>query len=70
MAAMTTITSKGGPGVPAPAIPTTPQFKRHVYSKYRELLGSYNDKANEMLQTYPAYRVKEDRGFAINADTM
>ncbi|XP_050078928.1 uncharacterized protein LOC126565765 [Anopheles maculipalpis] len=67
MATITTIT-KSGPG-PAPAVPTTAQFKSHVYSKYRELLGSYNDKANEILQTYPAYRVREDAGFALGGDT-
>uniref|UniRef100_A0AAG5DSP6 Uncharacterized protein n=1 Tax=Anopheles atroparvus TaxID=41427 RepID=A0AAG5DSP6_ANOAO len=67
MAAITTIT-KGGPSATTPAVPTTAQFKSHVYSKYRELLGSYNDKANEILQTYPAYRVQEDHGFALNGD--
>ncbi|XP_058818912.1 uncharacterized protein LOC131681863 [Topomyia yanbarensis] len=40
-----------------------PQLKRLVYSKYRELLGSYNGKANEILQSYPAHMVKEDKGF-------
>ncbi|XP_049288605.1 uncharacterized protein LOC125766574 isoform X3 [Anopheles funestus] len=67
MATITTIT-KSGPG-PAPAVPTTAQFKSHVYSKYRELLGSYNDKANDILQTYPAYRVREDKGFALGGET-
>lgn len=66
MATITTIT-KSGPG-PAPAVPTTPQFKSHVYSKYRELLGSYNGKANEILQTYPAYRVREDTGFGLGGE--
>ncbi|XP_035905698.1 uncharacterized protein LOC118509335 isoform X3 [Anopheles stephensi] len=67
MATITTIT-KSGAG-PAPVVPTTAQFKSHVYSKYRELLGSYNDKANEILQTYPAYRVREDAGFALGGET-
>lgn len=40
-----------------------PQLKRIVYSKYRELLGSYNDKANAIIETLPAYMVHEDRGF-------
>ncbi|XP_030377284.1 trithorax group protein osa isoform X2 [Scaptodrosophila lebanonensis] len=40
-----------------------PQLKRVVYSKYRELLGSYNDKANAIIDTLPAYMVREDRGF-------
>jgi hypothetical protein len=42
-----------------------PQLKRLVYSKYRELLGSYNNKANEIIQTLPAYMVHEDKGFNI-----
>ncbi|XP_055914797.1 uncharacterized protein LOC129948013 [Eupeodes corollae] len=42
---------------------TNPQLKRIVYSKYRELLGSYNDKANAIIDSLPAYMVKEDRGF-------
>lgn len=42
---------------------SNPQLKSLVYSKYRELLGSYNGKANEILQSYPAYMVKEDKGF-------
>ncbi|XP_049314891.1 uncharacterized protein LOC105232423 isoform X3 [Bactrocera dorsalis] len=42
---------------------TNPQLKRIVYSKYRELLGSYNDKANAIIETLPAYMVREDRGF-------
>ncbi|KFB38031.1 hypothetical protein ZHAS_00005299 [Anopheles sinensis] len=67
MATITTIT-KSGPNTPTPAVPTTAQFKSHVYSKYRELLGSYNDKANEILHTYPAYRVQEDHGFALRGD--
>ncbi|XP_054083658.1 protein piccolo isoform X3 [Zeugodacus cucurbitae] len=42
---------------------TNPQLKRIVYSKYRELLGSYNGKANAIIETLPAYMVREDRGF-------
>ncbi|KAM8715797.1 hypothetical protein ACLKA7_002786 [Drosophila subpalustris] len=42
-----------------------PQLKRVVYSKYRELLGSYNDKANAIIETLPAYMVREDRGFQL-----
>ncbi|XP_058447322.1 mucin-2-like [Malaya genurostris] len=44
---------------------TNPQLKSLVYSKYRELLGSYNGKANEILQSYPAHMVKEDKGFGF-----
>ncbi|KAH8305484.1 hypothetical protein KR018_010870 [Drosophila ironensis] len=42
-----------------------PQLKRVVYSKYRELLGSYNDKANAIIDTLPAYMVRQDRGFQL-----
>ncbi|XP_017105570.3 protein piccolo isoform X4 [Drosophila bipectinata] len=42
-----------------------PQLKRVVYSKYRELLGSYNDKANAIIDTLPAYMVHKDRGFQL-----
>nr|XP_029724901.1 uncharacterized protein LOC109621263 isoform X3 [Aedes albopictus] len=48
---------------PSRSAATNPQLKSLVYSKYRELLGSYNGKANEILQSYPAYMVKEDKGF-------
>ncbi|XP_021700888.1 FK506-binding protein 5 isoform X4 [Aedes aegypti] len=48
---------------PQPSRGANPQLKSLVYSKYRELLGSYNGKANEILQSYPAYMVKEDKGF-------
>ncbi|XP_039154320.1 protein piccolo isoform X5 [Drosophila simulans] len=43
-----------------------PQLKRVVYSKYRELLGSYNDKANAIIDTLPAYMVRQDRGFQLS----
>lgn len=42
-----------------------PQLKRVVYSKYRELLGSYNDKANAIIESLPEYMVREDRGFQL-----
>ncbi|XP_037912702.1 uncharacterized protein LOC119652564 isoform X3 [Hermetia illucens] len=45
---------------------TNPQLKRLVYSKYREMLGSYNDKANTIIQALPAYMVTEDKGFNFN----
>ncbi|XP_032597773.1 putative uncharacterized protein DDB_G0271606 isoform X1 [Drosophila grimshawi] len=50
---------------PSPAAIKNPQLKRVVYSKYRELLGSYNDKANAIIETLPAYMVREDRGFQL-----
>jgi hypothetical protein len=47
-----------------------PQLKRLVYSKYREMLGSYNGKANEIIQTLPAFMVHEDKGFNIVIDSV
>lgn len=40
-----------------------PQLNKKVYSKYRELLGTYNDKANSIIQSLPSYMVHEDKGF-------
>ncbi|XP_067621323.1 uncharacterized protein [Eurosta solidaginis] len=59
---------------PTPAANTTnspanPQLKRIVYSKYRELLGSYNNKANAIIETLPSYMVREDRGFHCEPNT-
>ncbi|XP_065357954.1 protein piccolo [Calliphora vicina] len=42
-----------------------PQLKRLVYSKYRELLGSYNDQANAYIDTLPSYMVHKDTGFNL-----
>lgn len=42
-----------------------PQLKRLVYSKYRELLGSYNDQANAYIDTLPSYMVHKDNGFNL-----
>lgn len=51
---------------PSPAATAkNPQLKRVVYSKYRELLGSYNDKANAIIESLPEYMVREDRGFQL-----
>ncbi|XP_023031729.1 putative mediator of RNA polymerase II transcription subunit 26 isoform X2 [Drosophila willistoni] len=49
----------------SPASIQNPQLKRVVYSKYRELLGSYNDKANAIIDTLPAYLVRQDHGFQL-----
>lgn len=46
-----------------PSNQSNPHIKRLVYSKYRDLLGSYNNKANEIINALPAYMVHEDRGF-------
>lgn len=34
------------------------QHKKFVYTKYRDLLGSYNDKANTIIEKLPKYYVK------------
>lgn len=46
--------------------PQDPNFKRLVYSKYREMLGSYNGQANTIIQSLPAYMVHHDKGFNFN----
>lgn len=61
--ATSTLTATATPS--AAASVKNPQLKRVVYSKYRELLGSYNDKANAIIETLPAYMVREDRGFQL-----
>ncbi|XP_061400913.1 mucin-2 [Musca vetustissima] len=53
---------------PLKSVATTspnPQLKRLVYSKYRELLGSYNDQANAYIDTLPSYMVQKDKGFNL-----
>ncbi|KAL7044433.1 hypothetical protein ACKWTF_001911 [Chironomus riparius] len=40
-----------------------PRMRRAVYAKYREMLVSKNNQANEMIKQLPAYMVREDRGF-------
>lgn len=40
-----------------------PRLRRAVYAKYREMLVSKHNQANEMIKQLPAYMVREDRGF-------
>lgn len=40
-----------------------PRLRRAVYAKYREMLVSKHEQANEMIKQLPAYMVREDRGF-------
>lgn len=55
------------PPPPAPPLaPTNTQLKHLVYSKYREMLGTYNGKANDIIQALPEYMVHEDKGFNLN----
>jgi hypothetical protein len=40
-----------------------PRMRRAVYAKYREMLVSKHNQANDMIKQLPAYMVREDRGF-------
>lgn len=44
-----------------------PRLRRAVYAKYREMLVSKNNQANEMIKQLPAYMVHQDQGFHGNA---
>lgn len=46
-----------------------PALNKKVYSKYRELLGNYNNQANEIIQSLPSYMVHEDKGFDFEGAT-
>lgn len=43
-----------------------PRLRRAVYAKYREMLVSKNNQANEMIKQLPAYMVRQDHGFHTN----
>lgn len=43
-----------------------PRVRRAVYAKYREMLVSKNNQANEMIKQLPAYMVHQDLGFHGN----
>lgn len=61
------------PTPPAAVLPkgyVKPEFNRKVYSKYREMLGSYNDKANTIIQSLPSYLVSEDKGFNLEGPKL
>lgn len=47
-----------------------PAVRRVVYNLYRGLLGNYNDKANDILSSMPADRVREDRGITQQLESM
>lgn len=47
-----------------------PQVKRIVYNMYRGILGQYNDKANNMLNSLPRHAVTEDRGISSQIESM
>lgn len=43
-----------------------PRLRRAVYAKYREMLISKHDQANDMIKQLPAYMVHVDHGFGGN----
>lgn len=47
------------------------KLNRFVYTKYRAMLGSYNDKANEIIQSLPTKKSilqQMDRRFSIGSN--
>ncbi|XP_075150397.1 uncharacterized protein LOC142224503 [Haematobia irritans] len=62
-----TATTSSSPLKSASSTSPNPQLKRLVYSKYRELLGSYNDQANAYIDTLPSYMVQKDNGFNLDS---
>lgn len=47
-----------------------PAVRRVVYNLYRGLLGTYNDKANDIISTLPPEMVREDHGIAKHIESM
>lgn len=47
-----------------------PAVRRVVYNLYRGLLGTYNDKANDIISTLPPEMVREDQGIAKHIESM
>ena len=50
--------------------PSNPAVRRVVYNLYRGLLGTYNDKANDIISNLPAERVREDQGIDKQIEEM
>lgn len=42
-----------------------PRLRRAVYAKYREMLVSKHNQANDMIKQLPAYMVHQDKGFNV-----
>jgi hypothetical protein len=51
---------------PHPSQIADPRLRRAVYAKYREMLISKHDQANDMIKQLPAYMVHQDQGFHGN----
>lgn len=47
-----------------------PNVKKLVYNTYRGLLGAYNNKANDMISTYPRNMVCQDKGVSKQLESM
>lgn len=47
-----------------------PAVRRVVYNLYRGLLGTYNDKANDIISAMPPEMVREDHGIAKHIESM
>ena len=58
----------GGGG--ANAVSDDPAVRRAVYNLYRGLLGTYNDKANDIVSALPAQQVREDQGVSKQLESM
>lgn len=54
----------------ATADTTDPAVRRVVYNLYRGLLGTYNDKANDIISALPPEMVREDHGIAKHIESM
>lgn len=69
---MSSVKTKPAVKPPQPPKPTNLnlnlKLNRFVYTKYRAMLGSYNDKANEIIQSLPTKKTilqQMDRRFTI-----
>lgn len=47
-----------------------PAVRRVVYNLYRGLLGTYNDKANDIVAAMPPEMVRQDQGIAKQIESM
>lgn len=70
---MSSFKTKSSVRPPQPTKPTNLNLKlnRFVYTKYRAMLGSYNDKANEIIQSLPTKKSilqQMDRRFSIGTN--
>jgi hypothetical protein len=50
--------------------PNDPNVRRLVYNMYRGMLGTYNNKANDIIGALPKEMVREDQGIARQLESM